>query len=319
MKRIGLAVLMVLAMVRVCAAKDIAGAWTAVQKDDPGRGFQFMMNLDDDGNIGRGYQRTDFAGLSAEQVAAKVSTPVSFDLKREAGTIHFEGTFRNGRGAGDFTFTPDFSFARRLREVGVDFDAERGDEAQRLFQLTTNDLTIDFIRSMQAIGYRESLEQYIAFRIVRVDPDYVKAMNEVGFRHLSADKLVETKIHGATPDYIKEMRSHGEDLSLDDYIQSRIFRVTPEFADEMKKLGYAGLDHDQMVAFRIHGVTPEFVGELKKLGYDRVSADNLLAMRIHGVTPEFIKKADGAARRKVSVDRLIEMRIFNIDPEDTDI
>ena len=319
MKRFGFAALFLLVLAQACAARDISGAWTAVQSDDPSRGFHFMMNLDGDGNVGRTYERTDFAGLTAEQVSAEARTPVAFDLRREAGTIHFEGAFRNGRGAGDFTFAPDVSFGRKLHEIGVDFDADRGDETSRLFTLATQDVTIDFIRSMQAIGYRESLEQYIAFRIFRVDPEYVKAMEGVGFKRLSAEKLVETRIHGATPDYIRDMRAHGENLSLDDYIQSRIFRVTPEFADEMKKLGYAGLDHDQLVAFRIHGVTPEFVDELKKLGYRNVSADDLVAMRIHGVTPSFIKKADDAAGRKVSVDRLIEMRIFNIDPEDADI
>ena len=319
MKRFGLAALILLSMVQVCAAKEVGGAWTAVRYDDPARGFQFSLNLDHDGNVGRGFKLSDFTGLTEEQASSGAKVPVTFEMRREAGTLRFDGTFRNGRGAGDFTFVPDYTFARRLHDVGVNFDAERGDEDMRLFALATNDVTIDFIKSMQAIGYRESLEQYIAFRIFRVDPEYVKAMNAAGFKNLSAGKLVETKIHNVTPEYIREMRAHGEDLSLDGYVQSRIFRVTPEFAEEMKHLGYSGLDHDQLVAFRIHNVTPEFVGELKKLGYTRVTADDLLAMRIHGVTPEFIRKADSAAGRRVPVDRLIEMRIFNIDPEDADI
>jgi hypothetical protein len=320
MKRFGFALWAVLALVAAgrAEAKGIAGAWTAVQKDDPSSGLQFHLNLDGDGNIGRGFKRSDFVGLTPEAVAAQYKTPVTFELRREAGTVKFDGTFRSGRGAGDFTFVPDFTYARKLREMGVAFDAERGGEAERLFQLATMDVSTDFIRSMRDIGYKESLDQYIAFRIFKVDPAYVREMSGLGFRGLSAERLVETKVHGATPEYIRDMRAHGEDLSLEDYIQSRIFQVTPEFANEMKKLGYPNLDHDQMVAFRVHGVTPEFVGELKQLGYKNVTADDLVAMRVHGVTPDFIRKADNAAGRKVPVDRLIEMRIFGRDPEDSE-
>ena len=301
---------------RCGASGTVAGGWTAVAQDGDRERFQFSMNLDHDGNVGRGYARTDFSGLTLEQVNATASTPVAFELRREPGTVGYEGSFKNGRGAGDFSFAPDLDFPKRLAAVGVAWETKHGDEAQLLFQLATNDMTIDFIRSMQAIGYREDLQTYIQFRIFRVDPAYVRAMDDVGFKHLSAQKLVETKIHGATPEYIRDMRAHGEDLSLDDCIQSRIFQVTPEFADDMRQLGYANLSHDTLVAFRIHGVTGDFIRELKQLGYANVSADDLVAMRIHGVTPSFIRKAGKAAHHRVSIDRLIEMRIFGIEAGD---
>src|SRR5262249_10370647 len=162
---------------------------------------------------------------------------------------------------GEFTFVPNRDFARQLRSRGVEFDVKQDDPDHELFMLTIFDVTTDFIRSMQDIGYSVPLGKYVEFRIFDVDAAYVRQLAAVGFDHLSADKRVETRIHGATPAYIRQMRSDGNDLTLDQYIESRIFQVTPEFADEMRRAGYPDLDHDTLVQFRIHGVTTPFIRE----------------------------------------------------------
>jgi hypothetical protein len=277
--------------------------------------MQLQLKTDDDGNTGSNFKLESFTGLTMEQVQSATRVPVRFEMRRDAGTIVFDGTFRNGRGAGDFTFTPNREFAKELRALGVESDWKKSEEDRELYQLAVFDVSTGFIRSMQAIGYKEPLEMLVQFRIFDVNPSYVKAMDGVGFRHLPAEKLVETRIHGATPEYIKEMRAKGNDLSLDEYIQSRIFQVTPEFADEMKHAGYPNLDHDTLVQFKIHGVTPEFIADMKKLGYTRIAAEDLVAMRIHGVTPEFIRRVEDAGYHKVPVEKLIQMRIFDIDPK----
>jgi hypothetical protein len=207
-------------------------------------------------------------------------------LRREAGIIAFEGTFREGHGEGEFTFTPNPDYPKMLDWLGVEFEMEKGERDRELFGLAVNDVSTEFIRSMQVIGYKVPLQQYMAFRIFKVDPEYVRAMSAKGFGNLSAEKLVETRIHNVTPEYIQKMCAAGNDLTLDQYIQ-----------------------------FRIHGVTPEFVRELRSLGYSRVPAEQLVAMRIHGVTPEFIGRVAAAGYRNVPVEKLVQMRIFDIDPE----
>lgn len=311
---LALALLLAAPIASEARSREVRGTWNAyVSEKKPGR-LQLSINLDGNGNIGAGFERSAFAGLTSEQIASPTRVPVEFAMRREAGTIAFEGTFRDGRGAGDIRFEPDREFPRRLRALGLELEEGRRGEEHELFNLALWDVSIDFIRSMRDIGYRVPLEKYVAFRIFQVDPDYVREMAGVGFKNLSADKLVETRIHGATPEYIREMRASGDDLTLDEYIQSRIFQVTPEFGAEMRRLGY-DVDREVLTQFRIHSVTADFIREIRKLGYSEVTAQQLVAMRIHGVTPEFIRRVAKAGYHKVPVEKLVEMRIFDIKPE----
>lgn len=298
----------------LAAPKTVTGSWTAYVTDKDPERLQFMMQHRKHGQNGSTWDRKVFEGLTAAQVQSPTSVPVAFAMKREAGTIAYEGTFKAGDGAGQFTFDSNPEYAKALRSLGLELDAKESDE-QQLFSLALFDVSTSYIRSMQALGYKERLEQYIAFRIFKVDPDYVREMEKVGFKNLSANKLVETKIHGATPDYIREMRAAGQDLSLDDYVQSRIFQVTPEFKAEMSQAGYPGLDNEVLTQFRIHDVSTSYIRELRQLGYTKVPAQKLVEMRIHGVTPEFIRRVEAAGYRNVPVDKLVQMRIFNIEPE----
>lgn len=76
--------------------------------------------------MGKTYRRAEFTGLSDAAIDAETRTDVRFELRREAGTIAFEGSFRRGRGAGQFTFTPDRAFIATLRKMNLrleDLDA----------------------------------------------------------------------------------------------------------------------------------------------------------------------------------------------------
>ena len=299
------------------AGRGTSGSWTCYAKDGEGPKdrLKFNLDLDGDGNMGMSFPLSAFTSIDRATVDSPTRVPARFEMRREAGTITFDGTFREGRGSGDFSFSPDPTYPEKLERLGFRLEGKGWDRERTQFQMAWFDVSTDFIRSMQKIGYKEELQKYVEFRIFHVDPQYVAAMDAVGFRDLSANKLVETRVHNVTPEYIREMRAAGEDLSLQDYIQSRIFQVTPEFAEEMGKAGYAGLDHDTLVQFRIHGVSPEFIREIGKLGYRRVPAEQLVQMRIHGVSPEFIRRVEKAGFKDVPIEKLVQMRIFDIDPE----
>ena len=306
-------VLIAVAFGATAAPRDSGGTWSASLKDNPPERLQFSMEIDGDGNMGMGFVRSDFSGLETIDLRSEQPVTVRFEMRREAGTVSFDGTFRKGRGTGDFVFVPNPDYARKLGQLGVELGEK--DRSEEMLGLTLFDVSTAFIRSMQEIGYDVSLEKYTSFRIFKIDPAYVREMSAVGFSQLSADKLVETKVHNVSPEYVRKMRASGKDLTLDELVQSRIFEVTPEFAAEMEKIGYPGLDHETLVQFRIHGVSAEFVRDLRELGYSRVPADQLVAMRVHGVTPEFIRRVEKAGYHQVPVDKLVQMRIFGIDPE----
>jgi hypothetical protein len=291
-------------------AQQLDGAWTA-SKNDKNDGKIYLSVVFDRSQNGNTMPMSNLSGLTEAQVRATTQTPVHFEMKREAGNIVFDGTFRNGKGAGQFDFQPNRNYIAQIRSLGLDLDEDEDD--RQLFHLAMHDVSTSFIREMRAAGFNVKLDKYIAMRIFNVDAAYVREMRDLGY-NLTADKLIETRIHNVSPQYIREMRAAGWNDSIDGLVQNRIFKVTPEFAAEWKRLGY-DLDQDDLVNFRIHKVNPEFVKELAELGYKNVPADRLVEMRIHRVTAEFIRELQAAGYRNVPIRKMIDMRIHGIDAQ----
>ncbi len=317
MKRILTLTLFVCLFVSASAFAAIDAAWTASVEEKRPNTLYLNMVRGKHHNMGTTMEISDFTGLNAAAINATAMTPVQFELRREAGTAAFEGTFRNGKGAGQLTFTENRGYARAVRALGVEFELGRGHRKQTeeewLFTLALHDVSTAYIRTMQAKGFRVSLEKYLNMRIFDVTPEYVDEMRSLGFKDIDNEELVESKIHGVTPKYVREMRARGWNLTLDEYQSSRIHGATPEYAEEIAKLGYAGLDHRDLVSFRIHGVTAEYIRELRELGYDKVPARKLAEMRIHGVTAQYIRDLKAAGYSGVPVQKLISMRIAGLD------
>ncbi|HEX5043954.1 MAG TPA: hypothetical protein VFV75_13670 [Candidatus Polarisedimenticolaceae bacterium] len=299
------------------SAHALDGAWTASRDEMDADRIYVQMTRGRTHNMGTTMSLRAFTGLSPDALQAATATPVRFELRRDAGDTTFEGSFREGKGAGQFSFAPRPAFLETVRALGIETGKPgRGksrDEEEQLFGLALCDVTVAYIKSMIAEGYRLTLEDYQSMRIFDVTPQYIREMRDLGFHNVSHDELVATKIHGVTPSYIRQMRKSGWDLSLDDYQANRIHGVTPQFIAEMRELGYRDLSADDLLSFRIHGVTREFIRELRELGYDDVEADDLIAARIHGVTPSFIREVEEAGYHKVPFDKLISLRISGID------
>jgi hypothetical protein len=319
-KRIVTLTLLVSLAIAANAAAAVEGAWTATTSEKKPDQIHFNLTYRPHSNNGMTMSVADFSGLTAAQVDAATMTPVNFQLRREAGNAVFEGTFRNGKGAGQFTFTSNSGYLQSMRGLGIEVEESdrkhrRGhSEEENLLMYALFDVSTAFVKSMIAAGYRVSLEEYMQMRIFDITPEYIREMRSLGYKDIDSDELVSTRIHKVTPDYIRRMRAAGwGDLSLDDLTSSSIHKATPEFAEEMKKLGYGDLDMDDLVSFRIHKVTADFIRELRELGYDKIDSDDLVAMRIHKVTPSFIREVKAAGFSGVPVEKLISMRIAGID------
>ena len=317
MKRI-LTLTLVVSLFATAAFAMTEGAWTATVDDKRGPD-KIHINLTEGRhhNMGTTMRISGFTGLTRAQIDAATMTPVQFEMRREAGTAVFEGTFKKGKGAGQFTFTPNPAFLDTVRSMGIDTTKKRKhrswDEEEELFALAIHDVSTAYIKTMIAEGYRVSLEEYLTMRIFDITPEYIREMRNLGFKNITHDELVSSRIHKVTPEYVREMRAAGWNLDLDELQSTRIHGATPQFAEEMRKLGYGNLDIDDLVSFRIHKVTAEFINELAKLGYKNIPADKLVSMRIHRVTPEFIRELEQAGYVKVPIEKMISMRIHGID------
>jgi hypothetical protein len=284
------------------------GAWHLRARED-GR-MQIEMISDHNQNS-HPIDRSAFTGLTAAQMNASGETPVDFRMIREAGTVHFTGTFEHGDGVGRFTFEPNPAYAATLRALGV----AAGDlDDERLFALAIHDVSSTFIKEMQSLGYREDLDQYEAFRIHGATPDFVREINTLGYKP-DAGNLIAFRIHGATPSYIRDIRTLGYQPSAEELIAFRIHGVTPEFIKGMKELGVRDLGADNLVALRIHGASVNYVRDLRDLGYANLSADDVVSMRIHGVSASYIRDLKNAGFANIPVEKLVEMKIHGIGAE----
>jgi hypothetical protein len=284
------------------------GAWHLSQRED-GR-MQIEMISDHNQNS-HSIERSAFTGLTAAQIDANADTPVDFRMIRDAGTMHFTGTFQHGDGVGRFTFEPNPAYASTLRSLGV---AASDLDDEHLFTLAVHDVSSSFIKEMQSLGYREDLDQYVAFRIHGATPEFVREINALGYKPDSGD-LIAFRIHGATPSFIRDILALGYQPDTGDLVAFRIHGVSPEFIQGMKELGVRDLSTENLVALRIHGASVNYVRDLRDLGYPNLSADDLVSMCIHGVSASYIRDLKNAGYARIPVEKLVEMKIHGIDAE----
>lgn len=71
-------------------------------------------------------------------------------------------------------------------------------------------------------------------------------------------------------------------VTTDDLVRMRIHGVTPQFIRELKEVGYGSDPKDRLVQFRIHGVDADFIREVQKSGLKDMSAEDLVDFSIHG-------------------------------------
>jgi hypothetical protein len=254
----------------------ITGTWTGEFKGEN----EVQLNLQMKGQSGWSGQSLSLSslrGLTRQQGANGAS--VRFELVRDAGTVAFEGAFKDEKGSGAFTFTPSGAFVDDMAALGF-----RGLSPEQLLTMEMVDVSRGYAREMKALGYDQlSTNQLISMRIFQVTPDFVNAFRSLGYDRLQPDQLVNLRIFKVTPDFIRELEARGyEHLPVNELTNLRIFKVTPGFIDDLRSLGYERLPVSQLVNLRIFHVSPDLIRDLQKQGFRRLSADDLVHYRIFG-------------------------------------
>src|SRR5262245_24490804 len=177
-----LASLLTLAVAPAFAQTDVHGTWTAELND--GKAFLQLRTAaprDDDRrggdwSTGSSLSIDELGGLPANDQNLTASA-VKFELRREAGTLAFEGSFRDGRGAGLFTFVPRAEYVAEMKRLGYNDDLP----LWRRYQLAVHD----------------------------VGPKYIGALKTEGFDKLTLDEIQRAKTHGVTIEYIRDIKAQG--------------------------------------------------------------------------------------------------------------
>ena len=247
----------------------------------------------------------ELQGLSRGDLDGR-RAPVRFELRRQAGVFHFDGSFTARQGEGRYRFAADPAFLAGLAHEGY-----ANVDANDVFTCALQDVTLETIRGFKALGYDPiSLDDVKRLSIHGVTPEIVRAYRREGLRHLSVDELARLSIHGVRPDIVHDLASLGyRDLEADDLVRMAIHGASPEYVRALQRLNYRGIPAESLIRMRIHGVTPEYVQALLGLGYTRVPDEELIRMCIHGVTPEFIRRVEARSADRPSVEELIQLRL----------
>jgi hypothetical protein len=247
----------------------------------------------------------ELVGLSAGTLEGDRRADVRFELRRDAGTVVFEGQVRRGEGWGDFTFTENPDFRPGMARLGHDDLTDR-----EVFSMALHGVDRDVVAELQDLGYRVRTNDLLPMAIHRATPAFIREMQTLGY-DLRVSELLQFRIHGVTASFIAGMQEAGfGGLGASDLVQMRIHGVQTSFLAEMRDMGF-DLDLREAVQFRIHGVTADFAGDMLALDLGRIRGSDLVQMRIHGVTTGFAEDMI-AEYGDVDVDDLVQMRIHGV-------
>jgi len=305
-----LAPLLMIATLVAGEASALEGRWSAQKIEGPQ--VQMKMNYLRNSSTSMPMNIADFKGLSAAVMRA--SGPATFRLEQEAGAIQYEGSWSDGKGRGEFVFTPSQTFRSKIEGLGV--RGASGLDERELFQFAIFNVSSSLIGELKSFGYDDiDSEDLIAVAIHRVTPEFIRDLRALGYHDISLQNLTALRIHGITTQYAGDMilddrRPTGEEL-----IALKIHGVQPEFIATLRGSKNRKLRFDDLVSLKIHGVTSRYVRELEELGYEDITAEDIVSLRIHGVTADFIRELRDAGYSKIPPEKLVEMKIHGVDSE----
>jgi hypothetical protein len=86
-------------------------------------------------------------------------------------------------------FNVDPAYAQSFPAMGYELP-----DADKLIALKVQGVNADEVKQIRALGYQPSLDELIQIRIFKITPDFVRRMQDRGFKNLTIAKLVQIRI-----------------------------------------------------------------------------------------------------------------------------
>src|SRR5258706_11704475 len=182
---------------RAQGQNDVRGTWTAelrsgkvfLQVRTPPPRESNGDRWNGDWNMGQSFPVDEIGGLPRNDDQFTVSN-IKFEMRREAGTLAFDGAFRDGRGAGLFAFTPRAEYTAEMRSLGYTEDLP----IWRRFQLAVHDVGPKYIRELKTEGFdKQTLDLVQRARTHGGTIEYVRDLKGQGFRSATLGNLIRTR------------------------------------------------------------------------------------------------------------------------------
>jgi beta-lactamase regulating signal transducer with metallopeptidase domain len=113
---------------------------------------------------------------------------------------------------------------------------------------------------------------------------YIEGLQSAGLKDLTVDQIIALKIHGVTPDYIRELRAAGVEANAPDLVALKIHEITPEYVRGLTAAGLANLRVHDYLAAKIQGVTPEFIQGIRSHGFKDLTLRQLIALKMADIS-----------------------------------
>ena len=131
-----------------------------------------------------------------------------------------------------------------------------------------------------------------------------------------ADDLIGARAVGVTPQYAAQMRGAAPQMARVDAGELsglRVHNVTPEYVRELHRLGFRGVNVDEVMTAAVQGVSIAYARSIAAAGYSGISVEQLAEMKMFGVTPAFIERIHRDYGR-ISADDMVQARITGLPP-----
>jgi hypothetical protein len=318
------------------------GSWFATIKGDKIR-IEFK-NDDDDHNWSSSsdFKLSDFPSLPKDQKA-------DFTLKREAGSVLFNGKFDGDQGYGHYKFTANQEFTDYIKKQGITNVEDR--DAFSFFMIDIKksyvemlnkngykDLSKNNLISMAALkvdepfikmwkqnGYPDiTPNQLVSGKALHIDEAYVAEIHKVGYTDLSFNQLISFKSQHITGEYINSLRkaklkdgkSTGEtELPPANQISSyKAMHIDSAYINSFKKAGMQDIQYNQLASMKSQDVTPEFIKGFEDAGYKNLQTHDFISLKAMHVTPEFAKSYEAVGYPNIPIHTLESFKSMNIDP-----
>lgn len=177
------------------------------------------------------------------------------------------------------------------------------DQAEELLRRGIHSEEPDQEDDEQAVGVRSrgngepTLDQLVAMRIHGVTPEFVREMHAAGLPRISSDQLVALRIHKVSADFVQEFMREMWDLGFpdptpDQLVAARIHNLTAEsvrkYLTEMRSLGFTALGLDEVIEMMANRIDTTFVTEMRALGLTNATSRQLVKLRRAGMDAEVL-------------------------------
>jgi beta-lactamase regulating signal transducer with metallopeptidase domain/uncharacterized protein YnzC (UPF0291/DUF896 family) len=169
-----------------------------------------------------------------------------------------------------------------------------------------------YIDGLKAAGLTNlSIDRLVALKVQDVTPNYVRELRAEGVE-LSPERVIALKVQGVTPEYVREMKALGQQTEANNLVAMKVQDITPQYVRAMQAAGL-NFDTGKLIGMKVQDITPEYIQQMQKLGLNPTS-DDAIAMKVQDIGPEYVRDMR-ATGLNPAINQLIAMKVQDITPQ----